>query len=165
MYTEEKTYRDLLAPLGEPPTVWAEVLFVDPISDLAIVGAPDNQVFYDQADAYDQLVDKLRPLPMADTPRRASAWMLALDGKWFRCMADPNPLGLWLSDAGQDIVGGMSGSPIIAEDGSAIGIMCVSSAVIGKGHREGGPNPRLACHLPMWLAPLVRRPRQKRSQE
>jgi len=34
-HLEERTYQDLLAPLGESPKVWAECLFADPIGDIA----------------------------------------------------------------------------------------------------------------------------------
>src|ERR1700676_4429023 len=58
-YTEERTYQALLAPLGSEPSVWAECLFADPIADLAVLGSPDNQVLFDEADAYEALVDDL----------------------------------------------------------------------------------------------------------
>jgi hypothetical protein len=48
---------------------------------------------------------------------------------------------LWITNAGQGIGGGMSGSPILAEDGSAIGVVSVG----GELHTGGGPNPRLAA--------------------
>ena len=32
-YTEQRTYKTLLGPLGADATVWAECLFVDPIAD------------------------------------------------------------------------------------------------------------------------------------
>jgi hypothetical protein len=33
-YIEERTFPNLLAPLGKDPTVWAECLFVDPVADI-----------------------------------------------------------------------------------------------------------------------------------
>jgi hypothetical protein len=48
----ERTYQKLLAPLGEEPSVWAECMFADPIADIAVLGSPDNQELFDQADAY-----------------------------------------------------------------------------------------------------------------
>jgi hypothetical protein len=39
-YTEERTYQDLLATLGEQPSVWCQCLFVDPIADIAVLGTP-----------------------------------------------------------------------------------------------------------------------------
>jgi hypothetical protein len=59
---------------------------------------------------------------------------------------------LWITDAGKGIVGGMSGSPILAEDGSAIGVVSVG----GELHTGGGPNPHLAYHLPARYLPRLR---------
>jgi hypothetical protein len=42
------TYKALLGPLGEEPTVWAECLFVDPV---AVLGQPYHQNLYKQAEA------------------------------------------------------------------------------------------------------------------
>lgn len=50
-------------------------------------------------------------------------------------------------------------SPIIAEDGTAIGIVCTSGGPHGVPHTEGGPNPRLMGNLPGWfLASQCERP-------
>jgi hypothetical protein len=49
---------------------------------------------------------------------------------------------LWISDAAEGIRGGMSGSPIVAPNGRAIGVVCTS---------EDGPNPFLPANLPGWL--------------
>ena len=52
----------------------------------------------------------------------------------------------------------MSGSPIIAENGTVIGIVC-----LGTGQpddvlpTEGGPNPRLMGDLPIGIGTLSRR--------
>ena len=40
--------------------------------------------------------------------------------------------------------------------GTAIGVVCVSGGKYGEVHTEGGPNARLAYHLPRWLAPQPR---------
>lgn len=69
---------------------------------------------------------------------------------------------LWVEDAAQDIRGGMSGSPIILPNGSAIGVVCIrrqpdtGPGSTHGGHdcagtREGGPNPVLVGCLPAWL--------------
>jgi hypothetical protein len=41
-YTHERTYQNLLGTLGGNATVWAECLFVDPVADIAVLGAPDS---------------------------------------------------------------------------------------------------------------------------
>ena len=48
------------------------------------------------------------------------------------------------------IHGGMSGSPILTEDG-AIGVLCTSGGVEGAEHASGGPNPRFDRNLPRGL--------------
>ena len=45
-HTEGRTYQRLLGELSGEPTVWAECLFADPISDVAVLGPPDNQELY-----------------------------------------------------------------------------------------------------------------------
>jgi hypothetical protein len=68
--------------------------------------------------------------------------MLPLNGPSFRGVVKTVGRGpLWIVEATQAIVGGMSGSPILAKNGSAIGVVTTPQ----------GPNPRLASHLPGWL--------------
>src|SRR5215469_16828404 len=64
--TEERTYEELLSPLGIKPTVWAECIFVDPIGDIAVLGSPDEQVLSHEADRYQELAGAAEPLPIAD---------------------------------------------------------------------------------------------------
>jgi hypothetical protein len=57
---------------------------------------------------------------------------------------------LWLYDAKDGIHAGMSGSPVLVGDGSAIGVVCVAGGVDLSLYTEGGPNPRLVTNLPGW---------------
>ena len=168
----ERIYQAVLGPLRDERTVWAECLFADPIGDIAVLGPPNNNEFPREAEAYDALVDSVTPSTISDPlramspplsvhgierdpvflPHTTGAWLLSLAGEPFRCRVTHNPGSLWVSETVQDIRPGMSGSPIIADDGSAIGVFCTSSGVPGeKSNREHGPNPGLADHLPGWL--------------
>jgi hypothetical protein len=153
-YLNERTYKAVLGPLGADPAVWAECVFVDPVADIAVLGPPDNQALWAQCEAYEALVDAATPLPLADAAASSPAWLLSREGQWFRCQVENNGAGWWIKDAAQPISGGMSGSPILSDEGRAIGLVSISS---GTGAHdtdtEGGPNPRLACNLPRWLAP------------
>ena len=81
-----RTYRDLLGRLeAEKPTVWAECLFVDPVADLAVLGSPDTQELYEQAEAYGELTISVRPLEVGKAPRKAQGWLFSLDGRWSAC--------------------------------------------------------------------------------
>jgi len=59
--THEKTYKKFLGPLGAEPTVWCDCLFVNPINDIAVLGRPEHPDLFEQARAYDKLVDEVRP--------------------------------------------------------------------------------------------------------
>jgi hypothetical protein len=145
-HMHERMHRNLLGRLGSELTVWTEVLFVDPVADIAVLGEPDGQELYDECEAYFQLLPN-EPLHMTNAPETSRAWLLSLEGEWFGCEVWHHPEGpFWIRNAAQPIVGGMSGSPILNDDGAAIGVACT-----GEGG-EGGPNPCLAAHLPGWLA-------------
>ena len=156
---DERTYQNLLGMIDGEPSVWCELLFADPVADIAVLGAPDGQALYDQHDAYLALTNDRPTLRVADPPGEfTDAWLLSLDGDWQACkvrhVGDDHPTAsatpLWIEQASKGIHGGMSGSPIIA-DGAAISVVCVSGGGLETMHTEGGPNPRLMHHLPGWL--------------
>jgi hypothetical protein len=146
--TESRTWR-VLALLGRKPSVVAQCCFVDPVVDIAVLGPPSQMELTAE---YDTLVNALPALTIGCLPSKVFAeldgWLLALDGAWFHCTVHYDKDGpLWLRDASRRIVGGMSGSPILAKKGSAIGLVSTSNI---QGN-EGGPNPTLRYHLPGWL--------------
>ena len=57
----DHTYASLLGPLNQNPTVRADCLFFDRIADIAVLGPPDNQKYFDDSLAYDRLLDSLSP--------------------------------------------------------------------------------------------------------
>jgi hypothetical protein len=149
--TEERTYEALLGPLGAEPPVWAECFFVDPIGDIAVLGSPDNEALSHEADRYLELTEAAEPLPIADAPETGQAWLPSLDRRWFRCTAQHYGGPLWLSNSDESIVSGMSGSPIVADDGFAIGVLCTGNE--SDVDSDSGPQPRLAYNLPVWFWP------------
>lgn len=64
-FVEERTYRPLLGPLDAEPTAGAECLFVDPIADLAVLGAPDGQMLPEEKEHYETLTGAMTPLRIA----------------------------------------------------------------------------------------------------
>ena len=154
-HLEERTYQDLLAPLGEPPKVWAECLFADPIGDIAVLGPPDSQALSAQSEAYEALMESTRPLVIADAPKKGAGWMLSLDGQWFKCDLMHQDSRVWIIGAAKNIEGGMSGSPIVNDDCSAIGVVCAGWGTDGE-RWPSGPNARLVHNLPGWLLQELR---------
>jgi hypothetical protein len=150
--SEDRFYRLLAAP-GKKARIMVECLFADPISDVAVLGAPDNQATPDDADAYQTLIVAATTIPINYAPPTeldgSTAWVLMLDGEWAPCLVQCYKDGRLRLEAAAEgvIVGGMSGSPILARDGSAIGVISRSDSS-GK---FGGPNPQLSRNLPGWL--------------
>lgn len=153
-FTEERTYASFVGAIGGNRDVWVECLFADPIGDIAILGPPDSQTFFEQSDAYGALIDDLPALAISEAPPKGPAWLLSLDLRWTRCEIERFGDGpLWISGA-ENIAGGMSGSPVLAEDGTAIGVVCTggqSGAAVDAVCTEGGPNPVLTRNLPGWF--------------
>jgi hypothetical protein len=144
---EARTYGPLLALRGEAPRAWAVCRFADPIADIAVLGSPENS----HAADYRALTAAAPALPFGDPIRHpvnfwAPARLLSLDGRWFSCTIRHFGGPLWITHAAERVQGGMSGSPIVAEAGTAIGVVCSITSP-----REGGPNARLSDHLPGWL--------------
>ena len=121
--------------------------FVDPIADVAVLGSPDAP----RADDYKALMATATVLPIGDAVRHpvnfwVPARLLSLDGRWFSCTIRHYGGPLWITHAAERVHTGMSGSPIVSETGTAIGVVCSTTSP-----REGGPNARLADNLPGWL--------------
>jgi hypothetical protein len=156
-YSEEHVYRNMLGPLGSAPTVACECLFINPIADVAVLGVPDTQTFSDEADPYRALLEYATPFRITEAPENGRGFLLSLEGEWFECQVEwkeriDGPL--WVSKLAQSIEGGMSGSPIVSENGNALGIVAASVMEKGKDGATdefGASNPRLTRDLPLWL--------------
>src|SRR5262249_16128890 len=93
--------------------------------------------------------------------RECRAFLLSLSNQWAPCKVRHFPNGpLNIQDAASGVLGGMSGSPIVTEDGHAIGIVSLGSITYDPSieggpdldsSTEGGPNPSLVGNLPGWL--------------
>jgi hypothetical protein len=153
---QETSYPNLLAPLGEEPSLWADCLFFDPVSDLAILGEPDNQQLGEESDAYGRLVDGRKPFTIA-APDTGEGYMLALDGvSW-----QPTPLNVHVTMWGTGLstgatLAGQSGSPIVDATGRAVALVSIGSEQVdlSSGDRtpkDAGPQPILKNSLPVWL--------------
>ena len=122
--------------------------FVDPIADIAVLGSPGNP----HADEYKALMEAATALSIGGSQRNpvnfwVPARLLSLDGhRWFSCTVRHFGGPLWITHAAEVIRDVMSGSPIVTEIGTAIGVVCTAAAPW-----EGGPNPRLNHNLPGWL--------------
>ncbi len=151
---EEKTYRRLLRLIGSKKRrTSVECLFVDPLSDIAVLGSPDNETFSEESTRYEKLVESVKPVSIGDTVKEGERlWMLGLDGKFksATCLGFSGSR-LWLR--GADVKPGISGSPILNEKGLAVGVCNlgrVRSAAGGAAGSDSGDDSstRLVACLP-----------------
>ncbi|MGQ0445940.1 MAG: hypothetical protein ACT4O2_12650 [Beijerinckiaceae bacterium] len=150
----ERTFKDLLAPLGRNPTVWAECPFVDPIGDIAVLGEPDGSAdLYQESMDYRTLVEDESVARIDIESAGNEGWLLSLDGDWFNCGIEQVPAGfpMWLNLPAGKIVAGMSGSPVISATGAAVGVVCNSSESQAATVHLHGPQPALLQNLPGWF--------------
>jgi len=163
---QETTLTNLLAPLREEPSVWADCLFFDPVSDLAVLGEPENQEFEEEIDAYSRLVDGRKPFTIA-APETGEGYMLALDGiSW-----QPTPLKVYVAPWGNSLwtgatLAGQSGSPIVDARGRAVALVSTGTETLNSssGDRtpmDAGPQPILTNALPAWLLKTMKRAAQR----
>jgi hypothetical protein len=143
-----RRYKGLLGTLdGSKKDVCADCRFVDPVSDIAILGAPDGQqVDEDEYDGYFSLTDDAAFVRIAEpVSARSRGWVLSIAGQWVRSETNAIfgmegvSLQIDLSKAG------MSGSPILDRYGRAIGLVSIgnmSDAIRDQGCKHG-PNPIL----------------------
>jgi hypothetical protein len=75
---QDRIYPDLLGVLDEKPSVWALLLFADPIADIAVLGCVDGQNLPEQAEAFEQFIEPLKAIPLAQA-QTGKGWMLSLD--------------------------------------------------------------------------------------
>lgn len=127
-------------------------MFADPIADIAVLGAPDTQDLYDEANAYEELMASSTALTIADAPKMRRdrvqqfgdySFKVDQPGEALRgcCRSTVNGSSNWLSSEKRGLFArGMSGSPILSMDGRAIGLIST-----------GDCGPVLSENLPAWF--------------
>lgn len=83
-----------------------------------MLGQSDSQAFNEDVDtAWDDFIEGVEPLEF-DAGQPTRGWMLSLAGRWLPCTIQIKNYGNLLV---KDLEGGMSGSPILSDNGRAVG--------------------------------------------
>ena len=145
IHDEQRVYANVIGKLGEPKTIWAECAFVDSVNDIAVLTEPEVSSVPGEWESYMAFVGAIEPLSLADVPAdERPVGMLSLKGNLIRTTGQHiNDGPMWLTNAAE-IIGGMSGSPVVTEAGAAIGVVSLSS-------NDFGIAPRFGRSLPGWL--------------
>jgi hypothetical protein len=145
-YEEERTYKHLLGAIGQHAKIWAKCLFADPVSDIAILGGPDDQTFFEQSDQWETFIGVLKPIPIRRPRLGETIYMLSLRGELVSgVIRFGNEQVLKIESTGDVIQPGMSGSPILNEDGHAVSLCSVNDS-----QRECAALNLQNC-LPFWF--------------
>jgi hypothetical protein len=135
---------ETIKPRKGPPFRLA-VHAVEPVSDVAILGAPDNQMFCDDAEAFEAFCSATEPVSVNaddfETEVPVRVHVLSHKGTWAEATVCVYGLsgGATAPIQGGDIESGTSGGPIINDGGRLVGVVS---------HNCMFPCPHLA--LPAW---------------
>jgi S1-C subfamily serine protease len=136
-----------------------EVCAVEPVTDIAALGAVDAQAAYDEAEVFEAFVDSTQPIPLWTRKGRwgkpIPVWIFGKHDDWFQgtatrfgSLASPPPT-LTLQDTTRPVQAGDSGSPVVDANGQLIGLVSWSS------ESNNGPSygsiPIAHRALPCWL--------------
>jgi hypothetical protein len=142
---------DLLTVQGT--TIKAEPIFVEPVTDICLLGALDDQEFPDEVDAYKTWCEQTTPIAFCqrdfpfNTPVPVQVYTHL--GEWINgTVQQMHYEAMSLACCmGTQIIGGTSGSPIITADGLIVGVV---SHFTQTGHDCRGLTPRPHLTLPVW---------------
>lgn len=136
-------------------TITAVVMAVEPIADIAVLGAPDE---YKLAMAYEAAIEGVIPVPLCtdDFPLfvRFPAHVFTHTDHWVTVQAvqcavnAPNLAFSEASDGG--IAGSTSGGPVVTEAGHLIGVVSTAGGTDGADSGIDGMVPRVHLAVPEW---------------
>jgi S1-C subfamily serine protease len=143
----------------------------DPVSDIAVLAALDDQVFFKDADAFEQWSETTSPVPLASTTPRfrrpLPVSVLTHKGKWIAAKIiryGPGRLngGRLCIEAEDRIEGGTSGGPVVDSSGRLVGVVSWSSEV-PAGQETAGALPIAHLTLPQWTLLSIRAAERSRT--
>ena len=134
-------------------------LAIEPVTDIAVLGALDGQVFFDECEAYEAWCEAVAPVPLCYeqfpfmTPIPVAVYTHR--GTWLEGTAQqggPTWHGFWINMP-EGIEGGTSGSPIVTAQGTLAGIVSQAGGTESDALEKGreGYAPRAHLTLPGWV--------------
>jgi hypothetical protein len=151
-YIEEiRTHEGALLKVGP----WA----VEPVSDLAVLGSLDNQVFFEETEPFETFCENTMPVPLClkdfEVFQPFPIYLYTHKSEWLEGSAQicsENAANLWLHFPEQ-IEGGTSGGPIVNESGELVGILSIAQVQEGRSS-DGCDGSAARPHktMPVWLA-------------
>jgi S1-C subfamily serine protease len=151
MVLSEYFVEDIKTPSGERLKV--RPLAIEPVADVAVLGALDDQEFSTEAKAFDDFCARTNPIPLARScPTLRQPFPIKIfnaNGEWVNGTGElAEEFAPYIfTEAGTEIRDGASGGPILNQEGELIGIVSHFS----EGESSLGRNPFLLKALPRWI--------------
>ncbi|HYK90287.1 MAG TPA: serine protease [Acidobacteriota bacterium] len=141
----------------------ASPLAVEPVSDIAVLGAVDGQAteeFFQEWCRFEDFCEKTKPVELCPAKyykpgQSFKIWILTHTGEWVIGKATSPRVGAHLVfvEAEKSIKGGTSGGPIVNELGQLVGLVSTFGGT--GGHSRSGPSPCPSLTLPVWILHLI----------
>ena len=133
----------------------ARPMIVEPVTDVAVLGCPDDQFFPDDADTFEKFCETTIPITLARQRIKYrhpfEVRIRDKDGTWMNGIAETfnqsSPM-LWIA-SDREIKGGASGGPILNTAGELVAIISNSSSPSAE--KSIGRCPRPLKALPVWI--------------
>lgn len=137
---------------NEGESFWLEVMAVEPVSDIAVLGMADDQEFPEHAEKFHRFVETTIALEIVESHYKPFApftshiyahkdtWLVATSHTYQEnspCFCTDVP-----------IEGGTSGGPIVTEEGRLLGV--AANASVGE-RNNAGSHPLIRQCLPHWI--------------
>jgi hypothetical protein len=138
-------------------------LAVEPVADMAVLGAPDNQVFPDDDDAFQEWCERTAAVPLStrtlDVDESLGVHIRTHQGKWITGTLTrhgiPNtpPSGVVWLEADSPVRSGTSGGPVVDGAGRLVGVISWSGE--GGSGKCQGMIPVAHLALPRWVVDQI----------
>jgi hypothetical protein len=140
---------------------------VEPVNDIAVSGALDAQTFYDEVERFEELCERVKPVPICtddfEVFRKFPAYIDTHKRTWVEAEAQltwPEGVKLWIA-ASQQIEPGTSGGPIVNAAGELHGIVSNADIITEHAAESSGLTPRPHLALPVWVWRRITRAEQE----
>lgn len=130
-------------------------LAIEPVCDIAALGALDEQVFPGESMLFDKFCEKTRPAPLCSSNYQPfeefQVFVYGHNGIWIAGRAEFHPPWIWI-ETEQPIKGGASGGPIVNEAGELVSI-CSNFTEVNdpQKNKSNGHSAFINSALPVWL--------------
>ena len=135
----------------------ATVVAVEPVADIAVLGPPDDQMLFNEAQEYEQFCEQTRPVALCSRRKsftgKIPIHILSPSLKWIDGTANVirpcRPTAFVVAES--EVKNGASGGPIIDDAAALIGLTSIFSVPARPGGANDGPAPRPRFALPIWV--------------